>query len=217
MRLYNDLQSKDYQYWIHNCGYSDNTVKSYTYDLNRLLRFLNDKISIYEADLNKFVDQCVSPKSRNRTIAFLKNFYGFQTRQGFGSPSVPDPIKVSKDLVKYDRESIKIRLRSMPEKTPLQTRDKLIAYLLFYSRYKVSELCAMQMIDSVRSKNIETTELIVKHNYTREDIWRLSNSRYRFTSRKAENINRRSIWRIIKKIGIGPQVLKNSNEDLESP
>jgi site-specific recombinase XerD len=213
--VYNELRTTDYQYWIHS-RYSENTAKTYTYELKKFLRYLNKKVSFQKADLETYVNQCVSPRSRNRAIAFLKNFYGFLVHsKECEEVEFPKPVKINKELLKQDYASVKIRLRAMPEKTPLQTRDKLIAYLLFYSKYKVSEICEMRMMDSVRTKNTDTIELVVKHNYTHDQIWPYS-SEYRFTSKKASKINRRSIWRIIKKLGIGPQVLRNSNEDMAS-
>lgn len=127
-------------------GYSPNTIREYSYDLQMFQRFTNNKPleDICTSDLRGFFlhlkrEKEYSPRSLHRKICSLKSFYKFLKKEGFVTQNPIESIespKIPQSLPKTITIKEALKLLEAP-KTP---RDKTILYLLYGTGMRVSEL-----------------------------------------------------------------------------
>ncbi|MHA1215467.1 MAG: site-specific tyrosine recombinase/integron integrase [Candidatus Hodarchaeales archaeon] len=132
-------------------GYSPNTIKEYSYDLQMFQRFQSDKPleEVRTTDLRRFFfhlkrERKYSPRSLHRKICSLKSFYKFLKKEGFIDNDPTDSIespKIPQSLPKTITVEEALKLLS----TPKSLRDRTILYLLYGTGMRVSELCNLDI------------------------------------------------------------------------
>jgi integrase/recombinase XerD len=150
--------------------FSENTVKSFMYDLNIVAEFFTPKKPIGEIahrDLEQFIDWLVSgrgvpcnPKSLARRITTLKTFFGWLNESGAirvdpAAPIIHQPVKTPLPDVLFDNEieavlAVTRQLRagmSVDPGTPPKpdVRPHLLVTLLLGTGIKKSECVAIKL------------------------------------------------------------------------
>jgi len=201
-------------------GYSPNTIREYSYDLQMFQRFTNNKPleDIHTNDLRRFFlhlkrEKDYSPRSLHRKICSLKSFYRFLKKEGFVTQNPIESIespKIPQSLPKTI--SIKEALKLL--EAPKTSRDKTILYLLYGTGMRVSELVNLnknhldlsnRLIKIVRGKGNKDrliplpdqiipviNEYLVSRNGTEEETALITN-------RSGKRMTTRSVQRIVKK------------------
>lgn len=127
-------------------GYSDNTIREYSYDLKMFQGFVNDKEmeEVTTGDIRKFLlhlkrDKNYASRSLHRKICSLRSFYKFIQKENYIQRNPAETItspKIPKSLPKTITVDETLKLIT----TPTNARDKCILYLLYSSGMRVSEI-----------------------------------------------------------------------------
>lgn len=201
-------------------GYSPNTIREYTYDLQMFQRFTNNKPpeDIRTSDLRQFFlhlkrEKEYSPRSLHRKICSLKSFYKFLKKEGFVAQNPTESIespKIPQSLPKTITIEEALKLLD----TPKNSRDKTILYLLYGTGMRVSELVNLnksnldlqnKFIKVVRGKGNKDrliplpdqiipilNDYLISRNGTEGETALITN-------RSGKRLTTRSIQRIVKK------------------
>lgn len=201
-------------------GYSPNTIREYTYDLQMFQRFTNNKPleDIRTSDLRRFFlhlkrEKEYSPRSLHRKICSLKSFYKFLKKEGFVTQNPTESIespKIPQSLPKTITIEEALKLLEAPK----NLRDKTILYLLYGTGMRVSELVNLnksnldlqnKFIKVVRGKGNKDrliplpdqiipilNDYLISRNGTEEENALITN-------RSGKRLTTRSIQRIVKK------------------
>lgn len=158
--------------------YPDNTIISYSNDLNRYNKFIEVKkinyITINKEEIRLFLkyldDIKLSKNSISRTLSSLRNFYAFLIIEGKVQNNQFKLIKNPKKEKKLPNflqpnEMMQI-LDSLASETPLEKRNRLIIELLYATGIRVSELANISLNDI----NISDCEIKVKGKGSKERI-----------------------------------------------
>jgi len=151
----------DYQHYLRiERGLSENTLKNYTYDIEKLKRFLdghNQKVSpenIAKEMLQRFVydlPKAVNPRSQARIISGLKGFFSYLVFEGYREENPMELIEAPKigrklpdTLSKNDID----RLISVIDLSkPEGERNRAIIETLYSCGLRVSELTQLKLSD----------------------------------------------------------------------
>ncbi len=150
--------------------FSDNTVKSFTYDLNIVAEYFTPKKPIGEIahrDLERFIDWLVTgrgvpcnPKSLARRITTLKTFFGWLKESGAisidpAAPIVHQPVRTPLPDILFDNEveavlAVTRQMRAAavtdPDSPPKpDARPHLLVRLLLATGIKKSECVAIKL------------------------------------------------------------------------
>jgi len=159
-------------------GVSQNTVSSYSRDLNKLSLFLEKENlsweSIADDDLSKFISNLsesgLSVRSIARIISTVKSFFRFLVSDGYikrnpainlCSPKIG--FTLPKVLTKHE---IKLLLEQPSKDTKQGIRDKAILELLYASGLRISELISLGLNDL----NFDEGYLICKGKGNKERV-----------------------------------------------
>lgn len=164
---------QDYISYLQEQGKSNNTIISYTNDLNSFFEEMNIRSSDYvtAADVRKWINSMVNPteikslaiSTVNRRLNSLRSFYSWAIKIGRVQHN---PMQDIQDLKSADDESEKImwlteeefeKLLYIIRKKPVKSRgvnkeekyrrDRAIIYLLTYVGFRVDELSNLKLSD----------------------------------------------------------------------
>ncbi|MHA1206197.1 MAG: site-specific tyrosine recombinase/integron integrase [Candidatus Hodarchaeales archaeon] len=200
-------------------GYSDKTIREYSYDLKMLKKFNKEPIEkCTTTDLRRFFlylkrDKSYAPRSLHRKICSLKSFYKFLKKEAFISINPAENIespKIPKSLPK----TISVDEAAQLLNAPKNLRDRAVLYLLYGTGMRVSELSDLN-IENLDLKNrliriiegkgnkdriIPLPDLIIpiieKYLHARRDD---IESSALILNRSGKRLTSRSIQRLVKK------------------
>ncbi|MBL8022103.1 MAG: site-specific tyrosine recombinase XerD [Leptospirales bacterium] len=216
-------------YLLVEKGLSENSIFSYTYDLKKFHNYAQGKkkdlLKIETDDITSFLkDQKrkkISSRSLARSVAALRQFYRYLKEEKRVTKNPVDKVQapeVQRTLPDYlTIAEINDLFGAIKETDPYEMRDKAIFELLYSSGLRISEACQLKMEDvdmenmfiTVRGKGGrerlvpfgEHSKAILK-KYTdqaRDDILKERTSPCLFISKKGDSLNRKSVWRLLKK------------------
>lgn len=136
--------------------YSDNTINSYSEDINELFQVLNTKkVELTKEEIDKYLKYLYDKKfNRNsiaRKLSGVRSYYNYLLDQGiievnnFKNLSNPKRIKT---LPHYLKDEELKKMFAIPNlKTPLGQRNRLIIEMLYATGVRVSELVNIKTND----------------------------------------------------------------------
>ena len=221
-------------------GLADNTIQSYSRDLIRFLRFLEERkrspLQVTQDDIIAYMGRLkkgLSARSCARNLSAVKTFFRFLVSDGkiqssparlLGAPKLPQrlPGVLSRDEVDL--------LLSHPDVSHhLGQRDKAMLELLYATGLRVSELVGLKMSNinleagyvrmvgkgsKERMVPMGTKALEILRAYLSQGRVRLlkyRNSSYLFLNSRGEPISRQGFWKVIKKHGRMAGIKKEIN------
>jgi len=132
--------------WLKLRGYSPRTIRQYTLDIRRFLRWVKKPPEgVSPEDVSEYLSQLansgLSPRTLQRRIASLRTFYRFLERRGL----------VEENPVKVDRPRVGRRLPTVLTRAEVERllraveteRERVIVRLLYFTGMRVSELCSL--------------------------------------------------------------------------
>lgn len=147
-------------------GLSENTLKSYRYDLTLLARHLAKNNSSLQAanrqDLLNFLATQVqagrSPRSLSRYLSGFRQFYQWLLREGriLKDPSaLIDSPKLGRGLPKaLNEKQVEALLEAPDVESPLGLRDRTMLELMYATGLRVSELISLEAVNIGISQGI---------------------------------------------------------------
>ncbi len=169
----------------------------------------------YQQDMN------ISTRSRARELAALRQFFGYLRDEGRIKVNPADkvePPEIRRTLPDYlTVEEIRLLFSVFDENDPYEIRDRAIFEMMYSSGLRISEACAIKLADLdmenlmvvVRGKGGrerlipfgEQSRGVIEDylQNSREVILKDRESEYLFISKKGESLNRKSVWRLLKK------------------
>lgn len=210
-------------------GLSENSIHAYSYDLKKFQDYIDSKrkdfLTVQPDDISDFLadqkDKNISSRSRARALAALRQFYRYLKEEKELEENPADGIdtpEVQKTLPDYlTVEEVQELFEVFNPKDPYEMRDQAIFELLYSSGLRISEACGLRMDDvdldnlflTVRGKGGrerlvpfgEKSLEIIQHylENARDKILKARFSDYLFISKKGDALNRKSVWRLLKK------------------
>lgn len=224
-KLIKDFQD----YLLVEKGLSENSIFSYSYDLKKFHDFLSrhekDFLEVKSEYISNFLKEQkkkkISSRSLARAVAALRQFYRYLKDEKRLTQNPVEKIQtpeVKKSLPDYlTLSEIDELFTSIREDDPYERRDKAIFELLYSSGLRISEACNLLMNDvdlenmflTVRGKGgrerlvpFGEKSLLIMRKYlenARDEILKNRFSDYLFISKKGDFLNRKSVWRLLKK------------------
>lgn len=229
-------------------GLSDNSVYAYTYDLKKFVDFLlsknKDMLSATHEDVKQFLKfektkKHNSSRTLARSLAAIRQFYNFMamTIEVENPTSKVETPQVKKTLPDFlTIKEVEKLYSTISESDLYELRDKAIFELLYSCGLRISEAVDLKCdnIDfenkfiKVKGKGSkerliplgdEALRLLQKYiSESRQQIIGNRASEYLFISKKGPNLNRKSVWRLLKgyvdraeiKKNITPHTLRHS-------
>ncbi|MBR1413844.1 MAG: tyrosine recombinase XerD [Bacilli bacterium] len=216
-------QEKYLDYLKYERKLSDNTIKSYRYNLEKFYLFLNKKDTIKASinDIKNFLYQHdITSRTKAHYLTVLNSYYNFLIDEELLKVNPCENIsqpKLAKELPKYLTIEEVDRLLNINIETDVDFRNKTMLELLYATGMRVSELVSLKLSDIdyhealVRVVGKGSKERIIplndiSINYLKEyvDIHRNSllknkTSEYLFISHIGTNISRQAFFKMIKK------------------
>ena len=210
-------------------GPSENSIYSYTYDIKKFQGFLTDNekdiLDVEADDITAFLKEQkrkkISSRSLARAVAALRQFYKYLKDENKVKANPADKIQtpeVKKSLPDYlTLEEIDELFVVIREDDSYELRDKAMFELLYSSGLRISEACNLRLEDvdlenmflTVRGKGgrerlvpFGEKSLQIMSRYleqARDEILKNRYSEYLFISKKGDFLNRKSVWRLLKK------------------
>ena len=220
-------------------GLSDNTIQSYSRDLMKFFRFLEQKgISPLQVTRDHIMEYtgslkpALSFRSIARGLSALKMFFRFLISEGKikDSPArLLESMKLPSRLPEIlTRNEVDLLLSQPDLSTSLGRRDKAMLELLYATGLRVSELVGLHLINInleagyVRTMGKGSKERMVPmgekavealKSYISEGRSRLLKGRnlsHLFLNSRGEPISRQGFWKIIRKYGIMAGIKRGS-------
>lgn len=220
------------QYLEYEKKLSKNTIKAYDNDLNKLLEFKNNLLSINNKDIKEFIKKSnnLSTKTLAHRLTVINSFYNYLLSENIISinpcysinmPKIPSKLPE----VLSEEEVDKLLDINLVDK--YSYRNKAMLELLYATGMRASELTNLKLnnidLDSciVRIMGKGSKERIVPINDTtikylniyinnyRKEILSKKDSEYLFISNALKPITRQSLFKIIKKECIRAGIKKN--------
>ena len=222
-------------------GLSQNSIYSYTYDMNKFNKFLlsknKDILGATQEDIQQFFkheknDKKNSTRTLARSLTVIKHFYNFISDNIDANIKDPtDKIEtphVERSLPDFLTVNELDKLfHSISEEDSIELRDKTIFELLYSSGLRISE--AMDLHDrDIDVENMfvavigkgnnqrkvpiskEAARLIKKYKKeSRPAIIGIRESEFLFVSKKGSQLNRKSVWRLLKSYVTRTEIKKN--------
>ncbi|MCR9141887.1 MAG: site-specific tyrosine recombinase XerD [bacterium] len=210
-------------------GLSENSIYSYTYDIKKFQGFLDEQstdiLEVEADDISAFLKEQkrkkISSRSLARAVAALRQFYKYLKDENKVKANPAEKIQtpeVKKSLPDYlTLEEIDELFGVIREDDAYELRDKAMFELLYSSGLRISEACNLRLEDvdlenmflTVRGKGgrerlvpFGEKSLQIMSRYlenARDDILKARYSEYLFISKKGDFLNRKSVWRLLKK------------------
>lgn len=220
------------QYLEYEKKLSKNTIKAYDNDLNKLLEFKNNLLSINNKDIKEFIKKSnnLSTKTLAHRLTVINSFYNYLLGENIISinpcysinmPKIPSKLPE----VLSEEEVDKLLDINLVDK--YSYRNKAMLELLYATGMRASELTNLKLnnidLDSciVRIMGKGSKERIVPINDTtikylniyinnyRKEILNKKDSEYLFISNALKPITRQGLFKIIKKECIRAGIKKN--------
>lgn len=220
------------QYLEYEKKLSKNTIKAYDNDLNKLLEFKNNLLSINNKDIKEFIKKSnnLSTKTLAHRLTVINSFYNYLLNENIISinpcysinmPKIPSKLPE----VLSEEEVDKLLDINLVDK--YSYRNKAMLELLYATGMRASELTNLKLnnidLDSciVRIMGKGSKERIVPINDTtikylniyinnyRKEILSKKDSEYLFISNALKPITRQGLFKIIKKECIRAGIKKN--------
>ena len=152
---------KEYQNYLRlERGLSKNTIENYTFDVEKLVLFLNQKeikvspIHISEETLQQFIYEMasqVNPRSQSRLISGLKSFFNYLIFEDYRKDTPLELIEVPKTGRKLpdtlSTDEIDRLIAAIDLSTPEGERNKAMLETLYSCGLRVSELISLKISD----------------------------------------------------------------------
>lgn len=220
------------QYLEYEKKLSKNSIKAYDNDLNKLLEFKNNLLSINNKDIKEFIKKSnnLSTKTLAHRLTVINSFYNYLLSENIISinpcysinmPKIPSKLPE----VLSEEEVDKLLDINLVDK--YSYRNKAMLELLYATGMRASELTNLKLnnidLDSciVRIMGKGSKERIVPINDTtikylniyinnyRKEILNKKDSEYLFISNALKPITRQGLFKIIKKECIRAGIKKN--------
>ena len=160
MRIWENLL-KDYLLYLKiERGLSENSIKSYSYDIQNLLRYINkcnNKVSLKQCDkqfMQEFIykiSKNINSRSQARLLSSLKSFFNYLVFEGYKKSSPMELIESPKILTKLPDvlsiEEIKLLIKNSELNKDHGIRNSAIIETLYGSGLRVSELINLKLSD----------------------------------------------------------------------
>ncbi len=152
---------KEYQNYLKlERGLSQNTIANYTFDVEKLVLFLNQKeinispIHITEEVIQQFIYEMasqVNPRSQSRLISGLKSFFNYLIFEDYRNDTPLELIEVPKTGRKLpdtlSTKEIDLLIQAIDLSTPEGERNKAMLETLYSCGLRVSELITLKLSD----------------------------------------------------------------------
>ena len=152
---------KEYQNYLKlERGLSKNTIDNYTFDIEKLLYFLNQKgiivspVEISEEVIQQFIYEMaskVNPRSQSRLISGLKSFFNYLIFEDYRNDTPLELIEVPKTGRKLpdtlSTAEIDMLIAAIDLSTPEGGRNKAMLETLYSCGLRVSELVSLKISD----------------------------------------------------------------------
>jgi integrase/recombinase XerD len=152
---------KEYQNYLKlERGLSQNTIANYTFDVEKLVLFLNLKeinispIHITEEVIQQFIYEMasqVNPRSQSRLISGLKSFFNYLIFEDYRNDTPLELIEVPKTGRKLPDTLSTLEIDSLIQAIDLSTpegeRNKAMLETLYSCGLRVSELISLKLSD----------------------------------------------------------------------
>ena len=152
---------KEYQNYLRlERGLSKNTIENYTFDVEKLVLFLNQKeikvshIQISEDTLQQFIYEMatqINPRSQSRLISGLKSFFNFLIFEDYRNETPLELIEVPKTGRKLpdtlSTTEIDALIAAIDLSKPEGERNKAMLETLYSCGLRVSELITLKISD----------------------------------------------------------------------
>ncbi len=152
---------KDYGLYLKiERGLSENTIESYTRDINKLIKFLDEKeltigpLKISEETIQQFIYEIaktVNPRSQARIISGLRSFFDFLVFEDYRKTNPTDLIETPKIGRKLpdtlsDQEITRL-ISTIDLSKPQGERNRTILETMYGCGLRVSELITLRLSD----------------------------------------------------------------------
>ena len=226
-------------------GLSANSIGAYTSDLARFSTFLEESGQAPDTEgLRAYLDYLyqsgLSSRSVARHVTTLRNFFGFQLREGIIGSDPSEHLRAPRQWQNIPRflnlEQIEKLVNAPEPEKPIGLRDGAMLQLLYASGLRVSELCKVGISDlNLEMGVVRTTGKGNKQRLVpvgkeairavraylesgRSALLKRRASRYLFVTRRGGCMTRQAFWKLLagygKKTGIfhglTPHVLRHS-------
>src|SRR5574343_64428 len=152
---------KEYQNYLKlERGLSKNTIDNYTFDIEKLVLFLNQKeikvspIDISEEVVQQFIYEMasqVNPRSQSRLISGLKSFFNYLIFEDYRNNTPLELIEVPKTGRKLpdtlSTDEIDLLIGAIDLSTPEGERNRAMLETLYSCGLRVSELVSLKISD----------------------------------------------------------------------
>lgn len=152
---------KEYQNYLRlERGLSKNTIENYTFDIEKLVLFLNEKeikvspIHISEETVQQFIYEMatqINPRSQSRLISGLKSFFNYLVFEDYRKDTPLELIEVPKTGRKLPdtlaTEEIDALISAIDLSTPEGERNRAMLETLYSCGLRVSELVGLKISD----------------------------------------------------------------------
>ena len=160
MRTWKNLLNDYLIYLKIERGLSENSIKSYSYDIKNLLRYINkynNKLSLKQCD-KKFMQEFIyeiskniNSRSQSRLLSSLKSFFNYLVFEGYNNISPMELIESPKIVTKLPDvlsiEEIKLLIKNSELNKNHGIRNSAILETLYGSGLRVSELINLKLSD----------------------------------------------------------------------
>ena len=160
MRTWKNLLNDYLIYLKIERGLSENSIKSYSYDIKNLLRYINkynNKLSLKQCDkqfMQEFIYEIsknISSRSQSRLLSSLKSFFNYLVFEGYNNTSPVELIESPKIVTKLPDvlsiEEIKLLIKNSELNKNHGIRNSAILETLYGSGLRVSELINLKLSD----------------------------------------------------------------------
>lgn len=219
-------------------GLSPNTIQSYSNDLMRFIKFVEDKgirlDNITHEQINEYIAQIgnfLSRKSTARNLSAIKGFFRFLVSEGFlttnptrliATPKIPRRLP---EILTY--QEVEHLLNQPDISTPTGQRDRAMMELLYATGLRVSELVNLRMENVnlqagyVRIMGKGSKERMVPFGdkaskaikeYIRDGRPRLgkdTKTSYLFLNKRGKPLTRQGFWKILRAYGLKAGIKKH--------
>ena len=160
MRTWENLLNDYLIYLKIERGLSENSIKSYSYDIKNLLCYINkynSKLSVKQCD-KKFMQEFIyeiskniNSRSQSRLLSSLKSFFNYLVFEGYNDTSPMELIESPKIVTKLPDvlsiEEIKLLIKNSELNKNHGIRNSAILETLYGSGLRVSELINLKLSD----------------------------------------------------------------------
>lgn len=151
----------DYRYYLKiERGLSENSIKAYSQDIEKLTRFLSDHkikespLSISEAVVERFIYDCsgkISPRTQARIISGLRNFFDYLLFEEYRQDNPTDLIEAPKIGRKLpdtlSEQEINQIVAQIDLSKPEGERNRAMIETLYSCGLRVSEMIGLKISD----------------------------------------------------------------------